>query len=256
MNEHTRKYAPLSFSSLTAFAQSPRAFVHYKTKDRVTTAPMRMGTLAHRHILEPALFNTTTVVYEGSRRGKDWTEFKDSQQPGTDILTRSEMDQLDGMKDSVKNHLGAVRLLQQCTVREMPVEWSKNGIKHRGIIDAIGSGFIMDLKMTNDVSPRALQRVVYDRRYYMQCAMYAHAASYHGYDIDECYIVAVQSAAPYHVTVCNVLPHYITRGHDEWCRLLDLFHKWDGEPLHSHDGDDEIELDAPPWAPLSQSMTT
>jgi hypothetical protein len=256
MNTHTAQFAPLSFSSLTAFAQSPRAFIHYKTAERLQTPAMRMGTLAHRHILEPALFNTTTVVWDGHRRGKEWTQFKDSQPPAVDILTRSEMDQLEGMKQALKDHPGAIRLLQQCNVREMPVEWTHKDIKHRGIIDALGSGFIMDLKMTNDVSERALSRVVWERRYFMQCAMYAHAANYHGYDVDECYIIAVQSAAPHHVTVCNILPHYITRGHDEWCRLLDLFHQWDGEPSHTHGDIDAVELEAPPWAPLSQSMTT
>ena len=255
MNEYTAQYVPLSFSSLTAFAHSPREFIHYKRKKRVQTPAMRMGTLAHRHILEPALFNTTVVVWDGTRRGKEWTEFKESQPERMDILTRTEMDQLNGMKQAVKDHPGAIRLLQQCTDREMPFEWSHDGIKHRGIIDAMGSGFIVDLKMTNDVSERALSRVVWDRRYFMQAAMYAHAATYHGYDVDECFIIAVQSSAPHHVTVCNILPHYLTRGHDEWCRLLDLFHKWDGEPSHTHEGCDDIELDAPPWAPLSQSMT-
>jgi hypothetical protein len=249
-------FGPLSFSSLTAFAQSPRAFVHYKTRQRVTTPAMRMGTLAHRFILEPAEFRSTCVVYDGQRRGKDWTQFA-AEHTEKDILTTSEMKVLTGMLEAIKSHPEAVRKLSECSQREIPLTWSKDGHVHRGIIDAFGSGFCLDLKMTVDVSERALTRVIYERRYFMQCAMYAHAMAYHGYDIDECYILAVQSAAPHHVSLCNIAPHYIARGHDEWTRLLQLFNDWDGESeAHTHGEDGEITIDAPGWAPSSQWMTT
>ena len=200
------------------------------------------------------MFNSSTVVYEGHRRGNAWKEFQQEHE-GKDILTAAEMDQLHGMKQAIKDHPGALRLLQQCEVREMPVDFTKWGIKHRGIVDAFGAGFLMDLKITNDVSERALSRVIWERRYYMQAAIYAHAMTYHGYTVDECYIIAVQSSAPYHVTVCELLPHYIVRGHDEWCRLLELFQDWDGEPHHAHGDSATIEVDAPMWAPLPEAMT-
>lgn len=248
------KFTPLSFSSLTAFAQSPRAFIYYKTRQRVTTPAMRMGTLAHRYILEPDEFTSTCVVYDGQRRGKDWTQFAENHAE-KDILTTSEMAVLRGMLRSIQSHFPALAKLSECSQREIPLTWSKNGLDHRGIIDAFGAGICLDLKMTVDVSERALTRVIYDRRYYMQCAMYAEALKSHGYQVDQSYILAVQSAAPHHVSLCRIPDHYLARGHDEWCRLLELFHDWNGETeAHRHGRDGEIIIDAPAYAPASQWM--
>lgn len=251
MNKYTQ-WGPLSFSSLTAFARSPLNFVHYKNRQRVETPAMRLGTLAHRMILEPTKFSETVTVWPGQRRGKDWTEYKAANE-GMDIVTVPEMDTLTAILNSLKSNAAAMRIMATLTEREMMLEWPHNGVPHRGIIDGYGIGTLVDLKITNDVSERGLTRMIYERKYYVQCAMYCHALAYHGFDIDEAYIIAIESNAPHHVAVCRLAPHYIARGHDEWGAWLDSFRDWDGQPHHGH-GADEMEIDAPPWAPIPEGM--
>lgn len=250
----THQYTPLSFSSLTRFAESPLSFLHYKTQPKTTTPAMRLGTLVHRHILEPEVFYSNVISYEGTRRGAAWTAFQD-EHPGMDIVTASEWDTIMNIKDAVMSSAPACRLLAQLQFRELSLEWPSQGLPHKGIVDGTGSGIVVDLKVTNNVSPRALTSLIWERRYNMQAAMYAHGLTYHGHDVDEAYIIAVQSGAPHHVRCVRLAPHYIARGHDEWMRLLDLFKSWDGDIYHSHaEHEPMVEVDAPSWAPLPDWM--
>lgn len=52
----------LSFSSLSAFAVSPRAFIAYKLKERKETKAMRLGTAVHCLVLEPEKFRERYIV--------------------------------------------------------------------------------------------------------------------------------------------------------------------------------------------------
>lgn len=254
---HTKQpweYLPLSFSSLCRFAESPLSFLHYKTQPRTETAAMRLGTLVHRHVLEPDEFMESVVCYEGTRRGNAWKDFEAAHE-GKDIVTATEWNTIMNVKDALTGSRHACQLLAALDYREMMIEWPSSGLPHRGIVDGTGSGIVVDLKVTNNVNPRALTSMIWERRYNMQAAMYAHGLTYHGHDIDECYIIAVQSGAPHHVRCIRLAPHYITRGNDEWMRLLQLFKAWDGDAYHSHSEDEAMmEVDAPSWAPLPDWM--
>ena len=52
----------LSYSSISAFAISPRAFIAYKVKERKETDAMLLGTVVHCLILEPGKFSKQYVV--------------------------------------------------------------------------------------------------------------------------------------------------------------------------------------------------
>jgi len=247
------KNEPLSFSSLSRFAQSPLAFVHYKTAPRTQTPAMLLGTLVHRRILEPEEYTRTVVVWDGARRGSDWKEFAQEHVSST-IITRAESDKIEAITDSVRMNRTACNILGQCTDRELQVKWTHEGVAHRGYVDACGPGIVVDLKVTQSVSERDLQRVIYERRYYMQAAMYMHGLEDNGWDMEDAYIIAVESQAPHHVRVCQLPPHYIVRGHHEWVELVDRFRDWDGIPNHTHDGDGVTTIDAPSWAPVPNGI--
>lgn len=241
-------FVPLSFSSLNAFARSPLQFYEYKTGKRVETPAMRIGTLTHRAILEPVEYENTVVVYDGRRAGNAWKEFREDN-AGKDIVTIDEQCKIEAMSCAVHLHSPSRDLLAECDQRERGVEFDFEGIPHRGFIDAMCHHSIVDLKITNNVEPNAIARVVWDRRYYMQAAIYAYAAGTQGYDVDECYILAVESNPPYHVRLYRLEPSYIERGAREWRRLLQMWKDWDGLPAMSHEHLPNLPLDAPRWAP-------
>jgi hypothetical protein len=242
------KYEPLSFSSLKAFSRSPLAFIEYKEGTRVETPAMRFGTLVHRAILEPERYETTTVVWEGTRRTKAYKEFEEAN-PNKDILTTKEALDIRVIANRVLEHPFAGQLVRDCDDYELKFQMEHLGVPHRGIIDGINGWFMLDLKTTQSVHPYNLQRNLYEMKYYMQAAIYQRAAQCLGRFLESYFVVCVESANPHHVQVVELEPHYIARGHQEWERLLERYKQWDGGPAHSHDDDNFIMMDAPGYAP-------
>mgnify|MGYP005999443901 CR=1 FL=1 len=250
------KYLPLSFSSLKAFSRSPLQFLHYKEGKRVETPAMRFGTLVHRAILEPEYYSQSVTVYGGRRAGNAWKEFEAANE-GKDIVTTNEAMDIRQLSESVLNHPYASAMIRDCTKYEVSVEFTQCGVPHRGIIDGLGSWFMLDLKTTTSVDYHNLQRTIYDAKYYMQAAIYQRAATLLGYDHEAYFIVAVESKAPHHVQVVELEPQYIARGHLEWEALLSQWKEWDGKACHNADAEDEggWQMDAPGWvAPLELKL--
>jgi len=243
------QHYPLSFSSLKAFARSPLAFIHYKEGQRVETPAMRFGTMVHRAVLEPERYQESVAVYDGYRRGKEWKAFEEENQ-GRDILTVKEALDVKACADRLMSHPFAGGLLSDLSEAEKPFHITQCGVPHRGIIDGITSWAMLDLKVTQRVDHHSLQRTIWDFKYYMQAAIYERAAVLGGYEPEAYFIVAVESAAPHHVNVVELEPHYIARGHLEWEQLLDQYKAWDGEPHNDHDTTPgHGMMDAPAWVP-------
>jgi hypothetical protein len=252
--KYTDKYLPLSFSSLKAFAESPRAFVHYKEGARTTSPAMLKGTLIHRRILEPTEYIHTVEVWEGRRAGKDWTAFKEAQ-VGKDVVTRAESDVIEGAYHAVQAHPLAKELIEGCTNFEEGVEWELDGVPFRGFIDGHSSHYALDLKTMPDISPKAVERQVWSFKYFMQAALYRMALSGRGLsgrggNTRSYYIIAVQASAPHNVAVYRLNHDYIKRGLNLARELVQQFKDWDGKPTHAPSSlAGPIALDSPGYAP-------
>jgi hypothetical protein len=243
------QHLPLSFSSLKAFARSPRAFLEYKKKRRPPSAAMEFGTLVHRAALEPDIYEDSVAVWEGRRAGGRYDRFC-QENPECTVITAQRYQEVRECQSALMSHGLAGGLLSDLDAAEMKFEINQVGIPHTGYIDGILPWAVIDLKVTKSVEHWALQRTIYDYKYYMQAAIYQRAAELMGYEPESYFIVAVEPVAPYHVAVVELEPHYIARGHLEWEGLLDRFKEWDGEPAHQHGKDDSVPLmDAPSWVP-------
>jgi hypothetical protein len=140
------KYLPLSFSSLKAFARSPLQFIDYKENKKEPTPAMLFGTLVHRALLEPEKYSRTVAVWEGGRRGTNAHKDFVAANEGKDIVTATEAMDIRTLCHRVEAHPYAGAMLKQCQKFELPFEIEQCGVPHRGIIDGIGSWFMLDLK--------------------------------------------------------------------------------------------------------------
>lgn len=172
----------VSKSGLDLIARSPLHYWHARnaSNDNEPTAAQRIGSAAHKLILEPDTFGDEfAVAPDVDRRTKDgkalWAEFVE-ENAGKVVLNESEMDQLEAMRDAVMAHPAARGLLSSVPGRaELSAYWrdAETGVLCRCRPDFWrADGIIVDLKTTDDASPEEFGRSILKWRYHVQAAMY------------------------------------------------------------------------------------
>jgi hypothetical protein len=223
---------------------------------------MRIGRGAHA-----LLFGQAVTVYDGIRRGKAWDEFR-AEHDGVEILNKREHLEASGMALSVLHHPDASALLfARGVVHEQRLDWELNGRACRSTPDARTDSVLVDLKTSKSSAPDQFGWHARSFSYHGQLAFYRDAIRSLGIGTaDEIYIVAVESARPYPVTVFRVTERSIEAGRrayrawfeqllvcEENChwpgyaqRIVDL--DIDDDPVDSDDPfgpeDDETESEA------------
>lgn len=206
---------PVRFSRLKLFGKSAAHYAHGYGDD---TGPMRKGSALHRYLLGD---KSGVVLYPGRRAGKKWDEFKAAHE-GTDILIQSEFRDVEGMRKSIERHPRAMALLDG--VREERIEWEMAGRACAGTPDVVhlrtGGKVLVELKTSVSAAPDLFKWQAKRMAYHAQLAWYAHALEstlvYAPGPVTEQYIVAVESAPPYPVTVIRVTDALRKKGERQW----------------------------------------
>lgn len=231
-----RAFVP-HFHDLKRMSRSPAHYLAGLGVEGPDTASFRFGRLVHALTLGGPVY-----VFEGARRaGKEWESFIDGKNE-RDVYKRDEVDAARNVADAVKVHPLAAPLLDGR--HEVPAEWTMNGRKvaTRGI-DILGGAFVCDLKTTNNAEPFAFQRGALRYGYHAQLAMYLDAARALGEHPRDAYVIAVETAAPYAVTVHRLSPRLLEEGRklvrswmerlqaceeaDEWPSYVQSIVEWD-----------------------------
>jgi hypothetical protein len=197
------------FTHLRSMALSPAHYYASVTEPRAQTAAMRFGSLVH-HVYagEPV------IVYEGERRGNAWKEFQ-AANDGAEIFTRAEADKAARCAESLRTSLRKIAGAEHVMTGEMErhIEWENLGRRCSSRLDVLGDGFVTDLKTTNCAEPGRFSRAATGRfAYHAQLAFYGDAAAYIKNPPKDRYIVAVETAPPFAVTVLRLTPRCIEEG--------------------------------------------
>jgi hypothetical protein len=246
----------LSKSSLDVLAKSPAHFYdRYLSpvkERREETAAMAFGTAFHTCVLEPHDFANWVVLDKVDRRTKEGkaaaeaAEAKASAQGGR-VINRADMDVISAMNTAILSHPVAEHL--ETGVPELSVYWidEDSGVFCRCRPDWLGSSAVVDLKTTDDASPKGFLRSAYIYRYWVQAAFYLDGLSANGIDVPYFIFAAVEKARPYPVVAYNPTHEMIQAGRREYRRLLKLYadcassKTWPGYPLWA-------DMELPSWA--------
>lgn len=198
---------PVRFSRLRQFMLSAAHYRAALEEDGADTAALRRGRAVHQLVAgeEP-------IVYDGVRRGRDFEAVK-SKHPGADILNVREYDEARAIADAIMGHATARALLVDDVERERTIEWSIGGRRCAGTPDAFNARRVVDLKTTRSSEPRRFVRDGTFRAYHSQVTWYADGirAAELG-DPSELFVVAVEAAPPFPVTVFQLTPTAIDLG--------------------------------------------
>jgi exodeoxyribonuclease VIII len=208
-----REFPPpeLHWSDLKHIGRSPAHFRSNILEPREQSYVMRFGVHVHALVL-----GGDFAVWGGERRGNAWKDFEalNADKP---IVTAKEHERALRVAESVAAHQDASRLL--VGQREQELKWSRFGRLCGGRIDVLGDGFITDLKTTGNGEPSVFSRHALKMGYHAQVAWYRDGARALGHRVDECYLVEVETDAPFAVTVFRLTERALLEG-DKYVRLL------------------------------------
>lgn len=213
------------------------------------TYAMERGEAVHSLILNEG---RRIVSWEKGRprRGKDYAAFA-AANPGALILTDSEGAKARAMAESVLRCPEAVRVLQG--QREKQRAWKIGGRDCAGTPDVVGSSYVTELKTCPSSNPDRFTWHSLKLGYHAQLAWYLDGLVLSGVaGVENAYVVAVEAAAPYPVTVLCLTARALEQGrrlYRTWWERLQVCEEADEWPAYAQGvvaldvPDEEQELD-------------
>lgn len=261
-NEEYHAHPAISRSALNAIAQSPLHYWHRylnpKAEAPLPTPAMRFGTAVHMAVLEPELFlesyGEAPDISRATKAGKEaWAE---AESTGKTLLTNVELTAIEQMHTKLWEHQAAAKALRApginegsyiatCPDTDLEIKCRPDRL--------LESGWIIDLKTTQDASAKAFAKSTANFGYHVQAAFYLHTLRSLGVQPKGFIIVAIEKSAPYAVQVFRLSEESIDYGHSEMVthlRTLKHCHSlysvleapWPAYP------ETVTELDLPTWA--------
>jgi hypothetical protein len=251
------QYLQLEGDSASKLKKAQQSPLNYKWDldhpDHSSTPAMMMGTATHTAVLEPHRLKTDYILWDqGDKRGKAWTDFRDAHADKS-ILSISEFMDVKGMRTAICSHAPAARYLEH-GLAEVTIEWVDpvTGRKVHGRIDWLtyldGRFWMADLKTTRNSARRKFQSDAFGMGYHLQFALYCdgfHALTgeYPGFAA-----LAVESKAPYEPAVYVATEDFLSRGHDDYQRLMATLNVCESTGIWPARATEEMDLDLPGWA--------
>lgn len=194
----------ISSSVLKVFLNPEKFHKKYvlKEKENHNQAALDFGTMAHLMLLEPHLFDSAYVIFDGPiRRGKVFDDFKNANS-GKIILTPNEVDKLKALKHQFENNEDGPKLLENCLFEHtMCGELDGVAIKTRADAINVDSGYIVDVKTTSYEGDKdSFISTLFSLYYDLSAALYCTIArQIYGKSFDFYYIVLSKSSVS-----CNI----------------------------------------------------
>lgn len=213
--ECPQPFPPIRFSHLKAAGRSPaHARLALMGEGDDETRSMERGSATHA-----LLFETVPVVaYPGAvRRGKEWEAFQANHADDL-IVTAADYEKANRMADAVRANYLAQDVLRG--TREKTLLWKDGGRECRATPDVADYlNHVTELKTCATADPQRFTWQALRMHYHAQLAWYLDAVVACGLGRPQAaYIVAVESSAPWPVTVLRLTDRALEAGRRA-CRL-------------------------------------
>ena len=228
-----RKEEHLSHSSFSAFLKSPLHFVHYKFGEKEKTKAKTFGSLFDMFLLEPGKLKRKYLFYDKSKcplpknrmnkkENAEWLDNlkKQAEEEKKILIEQSDIEQSNGMAESVKNSVPAMALLNMCDTTQEFMNFEWEGFLWKGAKDKSCSELTLDLKTADKSDPRSVKRSIYDYGYHRQGFLYntADGDKYKPY-----FILSVEKKKPYAVSINHLTDTMLDRAENQLQRGLERF---------------------------------
>lgn len=219
----------ISVHGLGTFAQCPKKYEWQKSNPPKQTDSMWWGQVIHTAVLEPCSFFETYAQASVKRTAKKaWAE-EEAAAAGKILLTEEEVAEATAIAREVRLHPTVNKLFSSphhLAPPETSFFWEdpETGVKCRARMDFNTScGIVCDLKTTQNASPDAFSREIYNFRYHVQAAFYLWGAQHCGVKADNFVFIAVEKSQPYLLALYVADQSMLELGHATFRRELNEF---------------------------------
>lgn len=266
----------LSKTKLSDFIKSPYNYWFWHIKgnspERPETKSMRIGSMVHKLWLEgedafqedylasgsmtPAPKKPTAMQLKAKnpsestiKQIKEWEDFQ-SQNAGKIIANPEEESIARNCLESLRMNKNAEALRQEIVAVEQSIFFDFHGRRARSRLDGVTERGVIDLKTTQDPSPRAFMASIRKYTYGLQDYMYRYAYKAAYNKVPEYFIfVCVETSPPYHVGIYQLPKAYLAKQRDLAMRSLEELNNCEATGIWPGLNNDEIiELDMPEWS--------
>lgn len=279
----------VSNSRLTPLLKSPAHCRYAMDHPKPPTDAMILGSAVDCLVFSPTLFNERFAVAEqcsratqkgprcskngvskvfgepvwhcsqhltaGFRYHKDFT-----------VLSADQSSTAYAMAKVIHDHEGAKTLLRCCEEFQLSLVWRENNLLCKGRLDGLSTELktIIDLKKCQDASPEGFAKSIAQYGYHRQAAMYLRGATYHGIDVKNYVIIAVESEPPNAVALYTLTerpPRTVSNAHETFgrlspveygnhqlLRLLDLYERCEATGKWPGYAEQPVAISLPKWA--------
>jgi hypothetical protein len=207
----------LSATSLKKFIRSNYSMAHMKTlKDSAASRALVIGSALHVDVLEPW------------EKAVHFSEFKTAASKGFKaqadalpddhyLLTATEAVNHEGMKQSLRDHDYACKILSNCdAVRECAVfsQYKGQGIKTKFDLYDPADRILWDIKTSRSAHVNHFTDDLFALKYDVQLAMYAMILTNEGLPVEKAGFIVVEKEPPWAVNVIILKPEVILRAQE------------------------------------------
>jgi hypothetical protein len=239
----------------TMLAQSPAHARYRLDNPSEPTAAMRLGTIAHKLILEgpDAFYQQYVVAPDCDRRtkaGKELYQETIDNNPGKEIISNDELIASAAMAGAVNAHPLAGRLFQGGAA-EVSAFGKIGGVSIKGRFDYFheADGIVVDLKTTLDASPDEAQR--YAVKYGLHIQQFVYGEIYRsiaGKAPADFVFVLVEKNPPYGVAVVRLTKEAVEAARGQVEKALAIWQQCEKSGIWPGYGDNVITVDLPAWS--------
>ena len=229
---------------------SPKKYLHGKTAIQVPTKAMEEGTAVHTFFLENNKFHDEYIFRpEGlnarTKEGKEWMK----ENEGKKILSYEWKENLEKMKQSILDSPAEI-IYNNDNYSELSFFWDDlYGIRGKCRPDclSLNDRFVLDLKTTQDASPKGFQKSIGQFGYHIQASWYLRGLRKLGVKIDEFLFLAIEKTAPFCVGVYRADKEMLEEGDKKIEEALHLISECKENDMYLDYTPEIQNISLPPW---------
>jgi len=239
-----------SSTNIRDILNSEKKYLHRKTTEQVPTKAMEEGTAVHAFFLENNKFYDEYIFRpEGlnarTKEGKEW--IKENQ--GKKILSYEWKENLEKMKQSILDSPAEI-IYNNDNYSELSFFWDDlYGIRGKCRPDCLSYNdrFVLDLKTTQDASPKGFQKSIGQFGYHIQASWYLRGLRKLGVKVDEFLFLAIEKTAPFCVGVYRADKEMLEEGDKKIEEALHLISECKENDMYLDYTPEIQNISLPPW---------